>query len=120
MWAFDLIELDGDDLRLEPLDARKATLARVLASSAGRCCAHRPSRSTYDQPTEAHPNGRAGYHAAACKPDAFFLSQFAHSNLSHPLFRNPDRLSDRLSVDYRSLRFPDTCRFVALVIAGRL
>jgi ATP-dependent DNA ligase len=28
MWAFDLIELDGDDLRLEPLGARKATLAR--------------------------------------------------------------------------------------------
>ena len=27
MWAFDLIEIDGDDLRLEPLGARKATLA---------------------------------------------------------------------------------------------
>ena len=31
LWAFDLIELDGDDLRREPLEARKATLARVLA-----------------------------------------------------------------------------------------
>jgi hypothetical protein len=28
-WALDLIELDGDDLRLEPLGARKATLARA-------------------------------------------------------------------------------------------
>ena len=34
MWAFDLIELDADDLRLEPLGARKATLARVLARAA--------------------------------------------------------------------------------------
>jgi bifunctional non-homologous end joining protein LigD len=31
MWAFDLIELDGDDLRREPLNVRKATLASVLA-----------------------------------------------------------------------------------------
>jgi bifunctional non-homologous end joining protein LigD len=34
MWAFDLIEIDGDDLRLEPLGARKATLARVLSRAA--------------------------------------------------------------------------------------
>jgi len=26
LYAFDLIELDGDDLRREPLDVRKATL----------------------------------------------------------------------------------------------
>jgi ATP-dependent DNA ligase len=32
--VFDLIELDADDLRLEPLGARKATLARVLARAA--------------------------------------------------------------------------------------
>src|SRR5207342_1220150 len=31
MWAFDLIELDGDDLRLNPLDRRKAALAKILA-----------------------------------------------------------------------------------------
>jgi bifunctional non-homologous end joining protein LigD len=30
MWAFDLIELDGEDLRLEPLEVRKATLASLL------------------------------------------------------------------------------------------
>jgi bifunctional non-homologous end joining protein LigD len=37
MWTFDLIELDGDDLRRESLRARKATLARVLAR-----CSYRP------------------------------------------------------------------------------
>jgi bifunctional non-homologous end joining protein LigD len=30
MWAFDLIELNGDDLRRDPLNVRKATLASVL------------------------------------------------------------------------------------------
>ncbi len=33
MWAFDLIELDGDDLRLDPLEVRKSTLATVLAKA---------------------------------------------------------------------------------------
>jgi hypothetical protein len=31
MWAFDLIELNGDDLRLDPLEMRKAMLATLLA-----------------------------------------------------------------------------------------
>jgi bifunctional non-homologous end joining protein LigD len=31
MWAFDLVELNGDDLRREPLERRKATLATTLA-----------------------------------------------------------------------------------------
>src|SRR6516165_4881277 len=31
LYAFDLIELNGDDLRREPLEKRKATLARLLA-----------------------------------------------------------------------------------------
>jgi bifunctional non-homologous end joining protein LigD len=34
MWAFDLIELNGDDLRRDPLAVRKATLERVLARAA--------------------------------------------------------------------------------------
>jgi hypothetical protein len=33
MWAFDLIELDGDDLRGDPLAVRKATLERVIAQA---------------------------------------------------------------------------------------
>jgi ATP-dependent DNA ligase len=31
LFAFDLIELDGDDLRREPLAVRKTTLASLLA-----------------------------------------------------------------------------------------
>jgi bifunctional non-homologous end joining protein LigD len=34
MWGFDLIELNGDDLRRDPLVVRKATLASVLARAA--------------------------------------------------------------------------------------
>jgi bifunctional non-homologous end joining protein LigD len=34
LYAFDLIELDGNDLRREPLEVRKATLASVLAKAA--------------------------------------------------------------------------------------
>jgi bifunctional non-homologous end joining protein LigD len=31
MWGFDLLELNGDDLRRDPLAVRKAALAEVLA-----------------------------------------------------------------------------------------
>jgi bifunctional non-homologous end joining protein LigD len=34
LYAFDLIELNGDDLRREPLEVRKATLASVVAKAA--------------------------------------------------------------------------------------
>jgi bifunctional non-homologous end joining protein LigD len=34
LYAFDLIELNGDDLRRDPLEVRKATLASVLAKPA--------------------------------------------------------------------------------------
>jgi ATP-dependent DNA ligase len=34
LYAFDLIEFNGDDLRREPLDTRKATLASVLRRAA--------------------------------------------------------------------------------------
>ena len=33
LYAFDLIELNGDDLRRDPLEVRKATLATVLANA---------------------------------------------------------------------------------------
>src|SRR5260221_9346006 len=33
LYAFDLIELNGDDLRRDPLQVRKATLASVLAKA---------------------------------------------------------------------------------------
>ena len=34
LYAFDLIELNGDDLRRDPLEVRKATLASILAKAA--------------------------------------------------------------------------------------
>src|SRR5262249_895974 len=34
LYAFDLIELNGDDLRRDPLDVRKATLASIVAKAA--------------------------------------------------------------------------------------
>jgi bifunctional non-homologous end joining protein LigD len=34
MWAFDLIEFNGDDLRRDPLVVRKATLASLLTRAA--------------------------------------------------------------------------------------
>jgi bifunctional non-homologous end joining protein LigD len=34
MWAFDLIELNSEDLRGDPLDVRKATLATVITRAA--------------------------------------------------------------------------------------
>jgi bifunctional non-homologous end joining protein LigD len=33
LYAFDLIELNGDDLRRDPLQVRKATLASILAKA---------------------------------------------------------------------------------------
>jgi bifunctional non-homologous end joining protein LigD len=33
LYAFDLIELNGDDLRHDPLEVRKATLASVLVKA---------------------------------------------------------------------------------------
>jgi bifunctional non-homologous end joining protein LigD len=33
LYAFDLIELNGDDLRRDPLQVRKATLALTLAKA---------------------------------------------------------------------------------------
>jgi ATP-dependent DNA ligase len=37
MWAFDLIELDGADMRREPLAQRKASLERVRSSTPLAC-----------------------------------------------------------------------------------
>jgi bifunctional non-homologous end joining protein LigD len=34
LYAFDLLELNGDDLRREPIEVRKATLASILARAA--------------------------------------------------------------------------------------
>jgi bifunctional non-homologous end joining protein LigD len=34
MWAFDLIEMDGQDMRHNPLETRKASLERLLSRAA--------------------------------------------------------------------------------------
>ena len=33
LYAFDLIELNGDDMRRDPLEVRKATLASIVAKA---------------------------------------------------------------------------------------
>ena len=57
LYAFDLIELNGDDLRREPLAVRKATLASVLAKAA-------PGLRLNDH--LEHPDGELVF-AHACK-----------------------------------------------------
>ena len=43
LYVFDLIELNGDDLRRDPIEVRKATLASVLTKEArGGSQAQRP------------------------------------------------------------------------------
>ena len=38
LYGFDLIELDGEDLRPAPLERRKGKLEKLLAPSDGRLC----------------------------------------------------------------------------------
>jgi bifunctional non-homologous end joining protein LigD len=49
LYAFDLIELNGDDLRRDPLQVRKATLASILAKA-------RPGHSTSISRAMARPS----------------------------------------------------------------
>jgi len=44
LYAFDLIELDGADLRREPLDMRKATLASLLRRPRPACASTSTSK----------------------------------------------------------------------------
>jgi ATP-dependent DNA ligase len=37
LFAFDMLELDGTDLRREPIEVRKATLASILRKAATAC-----------------------------------------------------------------------------------
>ena len=41
LYAFDLLELDGADMRREPIEVRKATLASILRKSRPRCTPQR-------------------------------------------------------------------------------
>jgi ATP-dependent DNA ligase len=62
LYAFDLIELDGDDLRREPLEVRKATLASVLAKASHgiRFQRSHPIRRRRDRVPAGLQNGAGG------------------------------------------------------------
>jgi ATP-dependent DNA ligase len=42
LFAFDLIELDGDDLRREPIERRKVLLNRIARQGERRAASERP------------------------------------------------------------------------------
>ena len=48
LYAFDLLELDGADLRREPIEVRKATLASILGRQTGREAERAPTRLRAD------------------------------------------------------------------------
>ena len=84
LYAFDLLELDGTDLRREPIEVRKATLASIL----------RKSRSTACDLNEhfEHPEGGVVFqHACALGCEGI--------------------VSKRLGSRYRSGRSPDWLKF---------
>jgi hypothetical protein len=60
LYAFDLIELDGDDLRREPLAVRKATLAR--SRCAGAALQRAPRLAGRPARVRARLQARAGGH----------------------------------------------------------
>ena len=55
LYAFDLIELNGDDLRRDPLEVRKATLASVLAKAGPGIRFNEHMESTTVKPCSATP-----------------------------------------------------------------
>jgi ATP-dependent DNA ligase len=58
LYAFDLIELNGDDLRRDPLEVRKATLRSVLTKVATVSDGTNTLRGT-GQPSSATPASSA-------------------------------------------------------------
>jgi len=83
LFAFDLLELDGLDMRREPIETRKATLASLLRNG-------KPGVRLNEH--IAHPNGAAVFHHA-CKLGAEGI------------------VSKRLGSRYRSGRSPDWLKF---------
>ena len=83
LYAFDLLELDGTDLRREPLEVRKATLASILRKS------------------------RYGVRLNEHLPHECGLSVFQHACL----LGCEGIVSKRLGSRYRSGRSPDWLKF---------
>ena len=48
LYAFDLLELDGEDLRREPIEARKHALTRLLGKDRAGLLISRPIEATAD------------------------------------------------------------------------
>ena len=83
VFAFDLLEMDGLDMRREPIETRKATLASLLRNG-------KPGVRLNEH--IAHSNGAAVFHHA-CKLGAEGI------------------VSKRLGSHYRSGRSPDWLKF---------
>ncbi len=83
LFAFDLLELDGLDMRREPIETRKVTLASLLRNG-------KPGMRLNEH--IAHPNGAAVFHHA-CKMGLEGI------------------VSKRLGSRYRSGRSPDWLKF---------
>jgi bifunctional non-homologous end joining protein LigD len=83
LYAFDLLELDGQDLRREPLEVRKATLASIL---------HKTRHGVRLNEHLEHPDGLAVFQHA-CKMGLEGV------------------VSKRLGSTYRSGRSPDWLKF---------
>ena len=82
LYAFDLLELSGTDLRREPIEVRKATLASIPTQE--------PARSVNEH--LEHPDGHVVFHHA-CTLGAEGI------------------VSKRLGSRYRSGRSPDWLKF---------
>ena len=83
LYAFDLLELNGDDLRREPIEVRKATLASILRKSRPGVCLNEHME---------HPEGAVVFQHA-CKMGLEGI------------------VSKRLGSRYRSGRSPDWLKF---------
>jgi ATP-dependent DNA ligase len=67
LYAFDLIELNGDDLRRDPLEIRKVMLANVLA---GTAAIESPVRSCGPGATKPVQRGRGRAHCDRSRDSA--------------------------------------------------
>jgi bifunctional non-homologous end joining protein LigD len=81
LYAFDVIELNGDDLRRDPLEVRKATPASVLAKAAPglRLNEHIKADGPPCSPMPARWGWKASYRSARPRPTAR-----AHAALLRP------------------------------------
>src|SRR5262249_62338290 len=70
LYAFDLIELNGDDLRRDPLEVREATLASIVAKAQPgiRFNEHMRATARPSSPTPASLTSKASSRSARIPP----------------------------------------------------